>query len=294
MEATYQWGIDLINWMQQASPTLDIPFTLLTITGDQEFYMLVLPLLIWSIDQKIGLRLTVFFLISGFLNSVAKAIAAAPRPFQYDPSVKAIVDATGGGMPSGHTQNALFVWGYLYKWFESRWFRVLAIALIILVPLSRVYLGVHFPTDLVGGYIVGLILLVFILRFEDLLVSWVSGLHFGIQLLASIACPLLMLLLIPNPLANEVVICATLMGGAIGLSFKQRYLKFHIAPSWMKRGLSYVLGILVFFMIYLGLKLLFTGLEPTSLFRFIRYALIGFYTVFIAPWMFVKLRLAST
>ncbi len=294
MEATYQWGIDLINWMQQASPTLDIPFTLLTITGDQEFYMLVLPLLIWSIDQKIGLRLTVFFLISGFLNSIAKAIAAAPRPFQYDPSVKAIVDAAGGGMPSGHTQNALFVWGYLYKWLESRWFRVLAIALIILVPLSRVYLGVHFPTDLVGGYIVGLILLVFILKFEDLLVSWVSGLHFGIQLLASIVCPLLMLLLIPNPLANEVVICATLMGGAIGLSFKERYLTFQIAPSWMKRGLSYVLGILVFFMIYLGLKLLFSGLEPTSLFRFIRYALIGFYTVFIAPWMFVKLRLAST
>lgn len=293
MEATYQWGIAWINWMQQASPLLDVPFILLTITGDQMFYMLFLPLLIWTIDQKIGLRLTVFFLISGFLNSVAKSIIAEPRPFQYDPSVKAIVPATGGGMPSGHTQNALFVWGYLYKWFQARWFRVIAIALIILVPLSRVYLGVHFPTDLVGGYAIGLVLLLLIIRFEDPLVSWVSGLGLGFQLLAAIVCPLLMLWLYPDPLANEIVICATLMGGATGLAFKQRYLTFQMAPGWMKRALSYVLGIFILFLIYFGLKLLFSGLEPTSLFRFVRYALIGFYTVFIAPWMFTKIGLAS-
>ncbi len=294
MEATYQWGIDLINWMQQASPLLDLPFVMLTVTGDQIFYMLFLPLFIWTIDQKIGLRLTVFFLICGFLNSVAKSIAAAPRPFDYDPSVNAIVNATGGGMPSGHTQNALFVWGYLYKWYENLWFRVLAIAMIILVPLSRVYLGVHFPTDLVGGYIIGLILLVIILRFENRLVSWASGLGLVMQLLISIVCPLLMLLLFPDPSASEVVICATLMGGAIGLSLKQRYLGFQLAQTWVKRGLSYVVGILILFVIYIGLKSLFSELEPAPLFRFIRYALIGLYTVFIAPWIFTKLRLASS
>lgn len=52
-----------------------------------------------------------FFLIWGYLNSAAKVLANQPRPFAYDHRVKAIVPAGGGGLPSGHTQSTVVLWG---------------------------------------------------------------------------------------------------------------------------------------------------------------------------------------
>jgi len=65
------------------------------------------------------------------------------------------VQVSGGGLPSGHTQGAVVVWGYLVSQFRRRTLWILAGFLMIGIPLSRLYLGVHFPTDLLGGYILG-------------------------------------------------------------------------------------------------------------------------------------------
>jgi len=159
MEPIMDWGVTIVLWFQQFSPALDVPFSLLTFLGDEEFFLLLLPFVYWCLDRRTGARLTVLFLLSMLVNYVAKALGAQPRPFQYDARVRMIREASGYGLPSGHTQSAVVVWGYLGTQLRKRWLWVVVAVLVIFIPLSRVYLGVHFPHDLLGGYLLGAVCL---------------------------------------------------------------------------------------------------------------------------------------
>src|SRR3972149_3590645 len=112
MEAIWQWGIGLIISLQQfRGPALDGLFTFFTFLGDEEFYLLLLPLLFWSVDFTWGARVGFIFLLSAFVNSILKDGFAHPRPYERNPGVK-IGDAEGYGLPSGHAQLSAAVWGW--------------------------------------------------------------------------------------------------------------------------------------------------------------------------------------
>ena len=172
MKPVLGWGIEVVLWFQQFSPALDLPFKSLTFLGNLEFFLICMPLIYWCLDRRLGARLLILFLISAYINSVAKVIADQPRPFQYDSRVKALVPASGGGLPSGHTQSAVVVWGYLALQVRRPMLWILAGFLMIAIPVSRLYLGVHFPTDLLGGYILGILLLVLYLQFVLKVEAW--------------------------------------------------------------------------------------------------------------------------
>ena len=147
MESLLDWGIEVVLWSQQFSPALDLPFKILTSLGDKEFFMLLMPLIYWCIDRQAGARLFILLLFSAYLNEVAKLLADQPRPFHYDSRIMKIVDADSGGFPSGHTQSAVVVWGYLACRFQKKSLWLLAGFPVLAVPLSRIYLGAHFPTE---------------------------------------------------------------------------------------------------------------------------------------------------
>jgi undecaprenyl-diphosphatase len=149
-----QASLDLIRWLQQFSPALDPLFHGFTFLGDELFFLVFLPLIYWSIDRRVGARLVVLFLCSTYLSDLLKLWADQPRPFEVDPQVRALVDIDTGGFPSAHTQNTLVVWGYLAFIFRRRWLWWLTALFLILVPLSRLYLGVQFPI-MVGSLAVG-------------------------------------------------------------------------------------------------------------------------------------------
>ncbi|UCF93465.1 MAG: phosphatase PAP2 family protein [Desulfobacterales bacterium] len=116
MQAILDRGISLILWLQQCSPGLDWPFKFFTILGGSGFLLGIMPVIYWSIDCRQGRRLFVLLLLSAYINSAAKVLVHQPRPFEYDPQVQPLVNASGGGLPSGHTQNAVVFWGYLMHW----------------------------------------------------------------------------------------------------------------------------------------------------------------------------------
>lgn len=294
MEWILHWGIDVIKWFQQASPLLDLPFLIFTYTGDQMFFILFFPLVIWSIDHNFGLRLTIIFLLSSYLNTVAKLIVDQPRPGDIDGTVKVLVHETSGGLPSGHTQSATVVWGMFIREFREKWVRWLAIIMILFVPLSRIYLGAHFPTDILGGYLLGILVLLMVWKLEKPLIQWLSQASLFLQISISILLPLLLIPLMPSWDSTGFTICGVMVGGGVGICLEKRYLKFSVSEVLWKRPVCYLLGVSILMAIYIGLKVLFSGLEPEPFFRFLRYLVLGLYIVLIAPWIFQKLNLANS
>jgi membrane-associated phospholipid phosphatase len=327
MENLLNWGIEVILWIQTLRPALDVPLEAITFLGEEMFYLLMLPFIYWCIDRSIGASLAPLYLISAYINTLAKTLLYQPRPFQYDARVWVYdPEITRGGLPSGHTQQTVVVWGYLAAQFRRLWAAnalalmdestvvdtsakssasirasalaktmglwIVAVALMLLVPFSRLYLGVHFPHDLLGGYLLGGVCLAAYLGLAPGIAQWLPTRSLSWQLALAIGLPLCMIALFPTE--DGVATSATLIGMGVGFALDRRWLNFEIAEAWLRRTACYALGVLVLVGIWGGLKVVFATLEPTLVFRFIRYTLIGFWTAFGAPWVFVKLRLAHS
>ncbi|HHS96730.1 MAG TPA: phosphatase PAP2 family protein [Chloroflexi bacterium] len=271
---------------------MDPPFRFFTFLGEEEFFLILLPLVYWCLDRRTGARLTVLFLFSAYLNAVAKVVAGQPRPFEYTDRVRPLAEAEGGGFPSGHTQSAVVVWGYLASQFRRTWLWVVAALLMALIPLSRIYLGVHFPTDVLGGYVIGAVLLALYLWMEPQVESWLGNRQTGWQVGLALGVPVLLVLLFPTD--DGVSTGATLAGMSLGFVLERRWVGFDSGGTGWKRAIRYLLGVIVLFGLWMGLRVLFAGLEPAPLFRFVRYGLVGLWGGLGAPWTFVRLRLAET
>ena len=288
------WGIDVVLWFQQFSPAFDLPFKSLTFLGNLEFFLIFMPLIYWCFDRRLGARLLILFLISAYMNSIAKVIADQPRPFHYDARVKALVPAGGGGLPSGHTQSAVVVWGYLASQARRPIWWVLACFLMIAIPVSRLYLGVHFPTDLLGGYILGILLLALYLQIVLKLEAWLVQKELIWQIGLAILLPVLFIFVNPKGSVYALNAASVLLGFAPGLILERRWIRFSSRGRPANRMLRFIPGFIVLFGIWMGLRIAFEGMEPAALFRIVRYALAGLWFALGAPWLFVRLRLAET
>ena len=292
MEAIWQWGINLIIAIQQVhGPLLDNIFRGITFTGEEQFYLVLFPVILWCIDYSFGAMLAVFFLLSNFLNIILKDLIQQPRPFDLNPSLK-LSQADGYGMPSGHAQLAVTVWGAIAVRVRKTWFWIVAVVIMLLIGFSRVYLGVHFPTDVLAGWIIGAILLVIYIEVRYPLGKWLSGLNLWLQFLLAIGLTLVLLLL--DRSTDALTSSGTLFGATVGLVFARRYVSFSVRGPWWHRVVRFLIGIIVLFALYLGLKAAFPpdGTALGAMFRFLRYVLLGGWLVLGAPWLFRLMRLA--
>ena len=283
------WGTGIILWLQSfSSGPLDAFFKAVTFLGEEQFYLVLLPLIFWCLDKGAGARLAFLFLFSAYVNSGLKEIFHAPRPFQFDPRVREIGKSTGYGFPSGHTQGTGGVWGYLATRWRKGWAWALGIVLPLLVALSRLYLGVHFPHDVVGGLLAAVLLI--------LIYNWLlpaaevrmGDLPLGAKLALATLIPLILLFL--HPTEDTTTTLGALLGMGVGFTLEGEFVGFSVDGPWWKRVLRFLLGLAVTFALYLGLK----GIFPPGLpFRLLRYGLIGLWAGFFAPWLFVKTALAQ-
>jgi undecaprenyl-diphosphatase len=292
MEAIWQWGINLIIAIQQVhGPLLDSVFRGITFAGEEQFYLVLLPLILWCIDYSFAAVLAVFFLLSNSLNIILKDLFQQPRPFDLNPGLK-LSQADGYGMPSGHAQLAVMVWGAIAIRVRKTWFWIVAVAIILLIGFSRVYLGVHFPTDVLAGWIIGSILLAIYIAVRYPLGKWLSGLNLWLQLLLAMGVPMFLLLL--NRSTEALSSSGTLFGIAVGLVVARRYVSFSVGGPWWHRVVRFLIGIIVLLALYLGLKAVFPpdGTALGAIFHFLRYGLVGGWVVIGAPWLFRLMRLA--
>src|SRR5690606_31679296 len=154
-----------------------------TALGAQALFIALLPLLFWSVHAGLGARLSLALLGSATVNAVVKALLYAPRPYWYDPGIRPLATESTFGAPSGHAQLSTTFWGYLAAQSARRAVWAGAAVLVALICLSRLYLGVHFFTDIALGLALGALLLWLALRYEDALLRRWRALSLPVQLL---------------------------------------------------------------------------------------------------------------
>lgn len=159
IEAVHSFELTLIQSLQGIkSPLLDRVIVFLNYFDSFSFYLLVVAITWYLYDRKVGTRLLFLFVLSAIVNFDLKELFSLPRPFQLSPGV-GLAQVQDFGFPSGAAQTMTALFGFLALTIRKLWFSLIAIAAILIMSFSRVYLGVHFPSDILGGWVVGAILL---------------------------------------------------------------------------------------------------------------------------------------
>ncbi len=293
MSPIMEWGLDFIIAIQQIQgPVVNSIFKAITFLGEEYFLLIFVPFLIWSVDARIGIRVGVIYLLSAYINVSLKSFFNEPRPFEIDPSVK-LAHAEGSGMPSGHAQSSVLVWGMLASQIHKnrKWVWPVAVLLMFLVGFSRVYLGVHFPHQVLAGWGFGAGILLVALWLQTDLEGWLSRLSLQYQILLSLVVPAVAVLI--YTVNDTVASGATLSGFGVGLALTHHYLHLETGGEWWKRAVRFLVGLVIMLAIYFGLSAIFPG-EDSSLyhiFRYLRYGLVGMWISLGAPWLFCQIHL---
>jgi len=264
-------------------------------------------------------------MISNGVKTSLKFAFNSPRPYWHDPGVKPFAAETSFGMPSGHSQDAVIAWGIVASWIGKTWSWVVAIIMMFIIGISRIYLGVHFPSDVLVGWVVGALLLWGILRYEKPILAWFQNYTPEDQALISLGASLVIILVgavvrlslgdwtVPeewvllakrapgaepiDPLALSGLISSAgaFFGMALGGILLWQRGWFDASGSFWKRILRYLIGVAGVVVIWSGLGAVFPrgeALIPYFL-RYVRYGLVGFWVAGLAPLMFIKMKLAD-
>lgn len=296
-----------------------------TFLGKEQFYLLLMPFLYWTIDSRLGIQLGVMLTLSSSLNDLLKLGFHSPRPFWVSETVRAVEYEGSFGIPSGHAQISASIWGLLAGKLKQGWIWGVAIFLILMIGISRLFLGVHFVRDVLSGWLIGAIFVWVFLRWEEPLLNSFKQESYLRQniILFLISIGIIFIALLerwfwrnwqlpagwiqyalanqttsesfnPMTLSGVITSAAAFFGLTSGSLWIERNGGFEKAQQiWhaISRFLIGLIGVLVF---WFGLDLLFPSGEsilPATL-RYVRYALVGFWIAGGAPWVFIRLRIA--
>ncbi len=292
----YRAGEAFIQWVQSyRHPVPDAVFALASFLGEEVFFLLFLPVIYWSVQPALGRWLAYALLAGAYVNSTLKYMFLTPRP----PEIywHHVLRPESPGFPSGHAQVGVMVWGTLAAYYR-RWPVVLgAVVLIALVAFSRIYNGVHYPHDVLGGLLFGLVGLGVLLKIGPVVAQRANTYPLGRLIVLLSALVLMLLVLHPAqrgqwPAPAAVTTAATAWGMSVGFVLEQRYVRFNVRASFRHRALRTVVGLVVIAGVYVGLRFL----TPEGLYtvgRFVRYALIGLLVAWGLPWFFVRVGWAG-
>jgi membrane-associated phospholipid phosphatase len=320
-------GVRFILFLQSLGDWLTTPMQFFSLLGNEEFYLLLMPILYWCVDAKLGLRMGIMLLICNGIVDILKLCFHTPRPYWYDPHVQAINTEGSFGLPSGHAQNGIVVWGGLAASLRKRWVWTVSIAIILLISLSRVYVGVHFPTDVIAGWVVGIIILLAYLTLESSVKRWLTTQSFLMQVLVALVFSLLTALfavlarlalkgyrvpttwiqtakeaapeaetIVPMALSGSFSTAGALFGIALGAIWLRRVGGYEARGVLKERIGRFFIGLLGVLLTWWVLGTLLPRGEflLAYVLRYLRYALVGVWITGVAPLVFIKIGLARS
>ena len=275
------------------NPFFDVFFSLVTRLGEELIFILVGLIFYWCIDKKKGYFLLSVGFIGTLLNQFLKLSFRIPRPEDRMPGFTIVESArkaaTGYSFPSGHTQSAIGVFGGIARLTKKKWILGLCLAACVLVPFSRMYLGVHTPLDVGVSILIGVALIFGLHPLIDWLSTKKNGLitYFFVLLAAAIAF-LLFVLLYPFPsdihvenyesgVKNAYKILGCLVGLFAAYLIDTRYIRFEVKASLPTQIVKLVLGLVPLLIIKEGLRAPIQFLFGEMVGSGVRYLLIAFF-----------------
>ena len=325
MDLLTQNGVNWIMAVQSLGAWLQMPMEFFSFLGTENFFLLVLPLLYWSIDANLGIRVGFILITSNYLNGIFKLLFAAPRPYWVSDRVIPLAAEYSFGIPSGHAQNAVGVWGIIAASSRKNWAWTAAFVLMFLIGFSRWYLGVHFAQDVILGWLLGALLLWGFLRLWDPVEAWLRQQTLGTHVFLAFIISIFFIALgtysygrldgyvfpaewrdnalrasdeLPVPVSMEGTLTSagTFFGLAAGAAWIMSRGGYQAEGSVGQRALRFVIGLIGILILWRGLGLVFPDqADLISYFlRYLRYSLVGFWVSAGAPWLFFRFKLARS
>jgi len=285
--------LDIVKALQTLrNPIFDWFFYIVTQIGDQYAFIAIAVIIYWTISKKFAHRFVFTFMISAIVNTAFKEIIKRDRPYiaSSDVYTKPSWETTGYSFPSGHAQ-AAGVYGYASydaaKKTGKKWLWYVGIFLLIFIPLSRIYLGQHYLSDVIVGVLLSFVLAHYTFKLID---KMKDDEHIYTLMLVPFICLALFFI------QNDVMFVAAggFTGFALGYYLEKKYVNYDVSEKNYIQVLKIIFGIAIVFAIRLSLKAILpysvdSDTNPVLLdfiFDFIRYFFIGGWAALGAPFVF--------
>ena len=292
----FDWEVSLILWLQAHMGAFGTSLaSFLSAFGEELACVAVIGFLYWCYDKRFGRFVGLNVLVGLVLNPMIKNVFVRRRPYFDTPEIQCLkpvdksadiynIAAQEFSFPSGHSTNAVAVYGSLAEYRKNRALSVIAVVLPLLIGVSRFCLGVHYPTDVLCGWLLGLVVI--------FAVPWLQ------RKLNNDRLFYILLLLIGLPgffyckSADFFSGYGMLLGFVLAVEFEQKRVNFENTRSPLRSVLRVLGGIAVFFGLNTLLKLPFSseflnsGTTAAFLVRMLRYTLVIFVDIGVYPLLF--------
>lgn len=280
------------------NPVLNAFAQFFTILGEEYVIIAVAMLLFWCIDKRKGFASLFSMLVALNVMNVIKVIVRFPRPWTVlkDLDVVRKETATGWSFPSGHATMTSSFYGGLAAIFKRKHIQYICFSLIVIISLLRVYLCVHWPTDVIVGVAIGVTCAVLLTRyalsFQDNVYRDAKKMMFcsALMIVAGLAVAILCQTgTIDNDMNADLYVGLAISGGVLFFStLEQTTVAFRVDGSAGLKILRYVVGMIGVIGLLIGLKKV---LPAGAVFRFMRYLVTGIWAVWVYPLIGKKLKL---
>ena len=288
----FAFELQFLKWLEGLRTSfLNVFFEGITMLGEETLIILLVVALWFAVDKKLAQQ--VFFVTATSLsvNGIIKNFAKVPRPFAKGISCVRPDTATGYSFPSGHTQGFATWSSFFAVKLKKTWFTVLVSVLIALVAISRLYLGAHYPSDVIVAVALGIgISVLGNFLFEK--VQDVKKLYLSTLLILT---PFIVyFLFVADPLFADLFKTFGMVGGMVAVSYldeKTEPLSYDIA--WWKKLVRIVVGVALAVALKEVLKLMnvFDVMQVSLLIDAVRYFVVVMTVGYLCPLLFKKMKL---
>ena len=296
---TFYFGFeqDLIIWLQSVlGEAAAAVGTVLSFFGETVFLIVVLGAIYWCFDKETAKKIGVYIVFALMFNSMSKNLVLRRRPYMDNHSIKCLraptttegdvydIAVQGYSFPSGHSTNAAVIYGSFPFFYKHKALKIAAFLLPFLVGLSRVILGVHYPTDVLIGWLMGYGSIFIIMGLSKLIKK--KEILF---LVVFLFCALGMLFCKTEDYYASLGVMA---GFFLAVIFEEKFVFFENTRNPLYVVLRIAGGVLGFAILNYVLKLPFSeaflkgGSYLALLVRFVRYTLIVFILLGVYPKLF--------
>ena len=292
----FEWEVNLMEGLQNIlGPGVVSVISFFSAFGEELLLVLILGFLYWGYDKKIGKAVGLNVLMGLIWNPMVKNVFLRRRPYFDHENIRILrvvdqnadpydIAAQGFSFPSGHSTNAVTVYASIAAQLKKRWLTCLSVLLPLLVGISRVAVGAHYPTDVLAGWVLGVLCICIVTLLRKAIKNDLA--FYGVLLIT--ALPGLFYCKSTDYFSS----LGLMLGFMAGDLLEQKKVRFENAKSLPRCALRALGGVIIFFALNTLLKLPFSKdfLNSASFLslsiRGLRYAIAAFVLFGVYPLMF--------